>query len=697
MEYISLREELDEIRVVTILPATADGLVHCTIKAVSLLDRIENDQSEQQHGTSTVQTTEVADRSQYRFRWGDYACLSYTWGDPTRTVEIVANGCQILVTVNLEACLRAMQKQSMFDSGFKVWIDAICINQADSAERGVQVNKMRELYSEAWSVVIWLGEESEDSEKAIKLLETLSRLSDHWEKDGHKSFGLSEKVERLRLALKNDPEYLGKGSWVALREFLARPYWDRLWIIQEVLISSTKIILCGSLCIDWDTLCAGLGTIHRYFFNMKNELLEHDQRVCRKIYTEPWNTKNLHRVVKDLWRLGNELKKGGKDIYLSSQLLDGDLRLIFVRKPLDIHRLLEISKQSLASDARDKVYGLLAIIEPEFARKIKPSYDMNTGDVFNMAAKAHIETYNSLEILKEANPWGGSGSASWAPDWTWEGRNRFWMHTIPYKASGKTTASARFSEEEKVLTCRGIIIDTIDGLGPRRRGSSEGIAHASELWEFKTDTMVQPQLTAGPDIDTEKLKMDLCRALARDRSWEVPDNQSTWHLSILNMPADEGTALKAFSDRGAGWAFLASEKNYYHRWELWRKAHATFMICRHKLDDLFVDRIPHDALPHDYSAAYQAAKGSTQSQRLVVTEKGRVGWVPDNNASGAEDQVQRGDLFCVVFGCSTPIVMRKHLDGFLVLGEGYLQGMMEGEALQCVEDGDFCVQDLKIF
>jgi hypothetical protein len=300
----------------------------------------------------------------------------------------------------------------MFNSGFKVWIDAICINQADSAERGLQLNKMRELYSEALSVVIWLGEESEDSEKAINLLETLSRLSDHWEKDGHKSFGLSDKVEKLRLALKNDPEYLGKGSWVALREFLARPCWDRLWIIQEVLISSTKTILCGSLCIDWDTLCTGLGTIRRHFFVMKNELLVHDQRVCRKIYTEPWNTKNLHRVVKDLWRLGNELKKYGKDVYLSSQRLDDDLRRIFQRKPLDIHRLLEISKQSLASDARDKVYGLLAIIEPKFAMKIKPSCDINTGEVFNMAAKAHIGTYNSLEILREANPWGGSGSAS---------------------------------------------------------------------------------------------------------------------------------------------------------------------------------------------------------------------------------------------------------------------------------------------
>jgi hypothetical protein len=41
--------------------------------------------------------------------------------------------------------------------------------------------------------------------------------------------------------------------------------------------------------------------------------------------------------------------------------------------------------------------------------------------------------------------------------------------------------------------------------------------------------------------------------------------------------------------------------------------------------------------------------------------------------------------------------MRKHSDGFIVLGEGYLQGMIEGEALKMVEFRELCVQDLKVF
>ena len=442
---------------------------------------------------------------------------------------------------------------------------------------------------------------------------------------------------------------------MALRELLARSYWDRLWIIQEVIISSTKTVLCGNRSIEWDTLCSGLGTIHKDLFVMKNELLEHDQKVCAKIYSEPWSTKNLHRVVKDLWLLGEEFKKEKQAVYLASKRVDTNRRRIFQRKPLDIHRLLEISKQSLASDARDKFYGLLAIVEPEFARKIKPSYGLNTGAVFNMVAKTHIQTYQSLEILREGNPWGRCGSASWAPDWTWEGRHRFWMHAIPYRASGDTAANAQFSDEDKVLSCRGVIVDMIDGLGPRRRDAREAIKHAATLWELKADRMVQPQATPDIEIDIDQLRSDLCRALTRDRSWEVPNNASTRHLSVLNLPADEDTALIAFSNRGDRWEFLASERNYYQRSSLWRTANANFMICGHRLDEFFTDQILSDGLHDDHSAGYNAAKGSTQGQRLVMTEKGRLGWVPDNNAGAAEDQVRKGELFCVVFGCSTPM------------------------------------------
>ena len=260
---------------------------------------------------------------------------------------------------------------------------------------------------------------------------------------------------------------------------------------------------------------------------------------------------------------------------------------------------------------------------------------------------------------------------------------------IPYKASGTTATIARFSDEDRILTCRGVIIDKIDGLGPRHRDSAAP-------WDFKMDTIVQPRATSRQNLGIDQVRSNLCCALTRERSWEVPENESAWHLTILNLPADVDTAMKEFSELRSGWEFLASERDYYKRWSSWRKAHAEFKISGRRLDEYFTDQIPSNALHNDYSAAYTAAKGSSQAQRLVVTEKGRIGWVPDNNVGGDEDQVQSGDLFCILFGCSTPIVMRYHGDGFIVLGEGFLQGMMEGEALHRVECGDHHVQDFKI-
>ncbi|KAH9217880.1 heterokaryon incompatibility protein-domain-containing protein, partial [Leptodontidium sp. 2 PMI_412] len=566
--------------------------------------------------------------------------------------------------------LQAMQKLSMFRAGFKVWIDAISINQRDIVERGLQVAKMRELYTVAWSVVIWLGEESEDSGKAIKLLDTLSRYFDHGKQHRDYIPNLDLEIEVLRSSLRSDPEFLGRGAWVALREFLARPYWNRLWIIQEVVISASKTVLCGNQAIDWDTLCCGLGTIHNVLFVMKNELLEHDQKVCGKVYSTPWNTKNFHRVMKDLW------------------LLDNNPQNTFRGNPWDIQRLLVISKQSLASDARDKFYGLLALMEPAFARKIKISYGIDAGAVFNMVAMAHILTYKSLEILREANPWGGNNSATWAPDWTWNGMNRSMMHPMPYNTSGTAIAKPRFSGQDKILTCRGVIIDKIDGLGPRHRLASEDMENAAAVWTFIPGTMVQAQAPPSNEINFSQLRSDLCHALTRDRAWEAPANESTWHLTVLNLPADEDAALKAFAARGQGWEWLASQRSYYQRWSLWRRAHAEFMIYGQRLDDFFTGSVLLDGVHDDYRAAYNAARLSSQAERLVVTENGRIGWVPDNNAGGAEEQVQKGDLFCAIFGCSTPIVMRPHRDGFLVLGEGYLQGVMEGEALEMTEDGE---------
>lgn len=94
-----------------------------------------------------------------------YEALSYIWGDASQTVDIGLNGCVFPVTVNLEAALRALRKT---DESRILWVNAICINQADIKEQGEQVRIMWDIYKAADCVVAWLGPEEGDSAIAME-------------------------------------------------------------------------------------------------------------------------------------------------------------------------------------------------------------------------------------------------------------------------------------------------------------------------------------------------------------------------------------------------------------------------------------------------------------------------------------------------------------------------------------------------
>ncbi|KAF2242196.1 hypothetical protein BU26DRAFT_524389 [Trematosphaeria pertusa] len=107
---------------------------------------------------------------------GEYFALSYAWGDPTRTRPILLNGCSVEVTTNLEEFLRKMHatKQKLV-----LWVDALCINQKDMAERSSQVRIMKDIYSNAWMVFVWLGSSDEDTDRAFNFVEELAHVVRH--------------------------------------------------------------------------------------------------------------------------------------------------------------------------------------------------------------------------------------------------------------------------------------------------------------------------------------------------------------------------------------------------------------------------------------------------------------------------------------------------------------------------------------
>jgi hypothetical protein len=134
-----------------------------------------------------------------------FTALSYCWGDPQDLLPITVNSTTVFVTRNLESGLRELRSKGFRD----LWVDALCINQQDSHEKGHQILRMRDIYRHAVSTVAWLGpDEGGHSEKAFGALEHLSL----------KMLSSPQKAEAR-------VEYV-KPDWSDFQELVTLPYWQ---------------------------------------------------------------------------------------------------------------------------------------------------------------------------------------------------------------------------------------------------------------------------------------------------------------------------------------------------------------------------------------------------------------------------------------------------------------------------------------
>jgi hypothetical protein len=89
-----------------------------------------------------------------------------------------------------------------------LWIDAICINQEDNAEKGQQVQSMAKIYAKASRVIVWLGEAASDSNQALRVLRKAAE-------EQYANSAIGETNQRAILAL------------------LERPWFQRIWVRQQ--------------------------------------------------------------------------------------------------------------------------------------------------------------------------------------------------------------------------------------------------------------------------------------------------------------------------------------------------------------------------------------------------------------------------------------------------------------------------------
>jgi hypothetical protein len=162
-----------------------------------------------------------------------------------------------------------LEDKSKSSSGRIVWIDAICINQDDILERNVQVQMMGTVYEKAKCVLIWLGEDPSNDRAALKYFRELNELAKQARTPSPKASGeyvtgLSTdlttygenyeiNIEDLKqLSEEAKLERLNKVDWDAILKICYRSFWERLWVIQEVVLSQRRLVLYGNDILPWE-------------------------------------------------------------------------------------------------------------------------------------------------------------------------------------------------------------------------------------------------------------------------------------------------------------------------------------------------------------------------------------------------------------------------------------------------------------
>ena len=165
-----------------------------------------------------------------------YTCLSYRWGSSAHGHLIEVNGKTLEVRTNLWNFLDMARTRYDY---IPLWIDAICLDQSNIAERNHQVRQMGHIYNAAVEVLVWLGIGEPAHAHALECLE-------------HDSFFMN--ILESRDVAKVDPQTAA--SIYCFQESLTQlcedEYWGRVWIVQEILLAKQLQVVYGYTQISWE-------------------------------------------------------------------------------------------------------------------------------------------------------------------------------------------------------------------------------------------------------------------------------------------------------------------------------------------------------------------------------------------------------------------------------------------------------------
>lgn len=350
-----------------------------------------------------------------------YEAISYVWGDLSRSGTVYCDGRRLQVPQNLVDALRRFRRAA---KRRVLWADSICINQDNTAERESQVRKMGSVYEKAKRVLVWLGNE-----------------------EGFDFYDLFRFIERVASKIHNDPkdytirrlvnsaEY---SLWKSFRDFLCCPWFERVWVVQEIGFATDAILHHNAEILRWSDLVVMINSIIDYRMDI---IYEHDLSLFARV--SAINLSDFRGV-------------------------DQNQNLMFV--------VLASGQNRYCSDARDHVYAFMAhpafrttLSNPHSEFFLPISYEISPEDLFTSVTTkviqtSHAQPFHTLSFVShtERTLRDCDRIRSWSPQWN--------IHkSIPAPMSGpgwsffnaQAETGAGFCFREPFMTVRGLNFDSI--------------------------------------------------------------------------------------------------------------------------------------------------------------------------------------------------------------------------------------------
>ena len=312
-----------------------------------------------------------------------YEAISYVWGTSSERKEITCDGQHFRVTTGL---FDALQIFRQLDQPRTLWADAICINQKDTEERNHQVQLMRMIYSKAAKVLIWLGHEDPNTVRSG--LDAVCRIVNEVFSEAERDGALADYIWSDQGPRFFNPNILPKPAETeemkSLGQLFACTWFTRLWVIQEVVLSSVAVIYWSNAIIDfrWLGLLADhLGT----------------------------------PAISSVFRLHNQFdsQMGRTNCYFIQRLQDSSLKRSF-------YRLMMATENFDVSDPRDRIFGLLGLHTNDGNLFLEPNYNFSLSEIWEDVTTKMLFDQQEVKVFSRVkhSPFVPDDRTSWMPDWT---------------------------------------------------------------------------------------------------------------------------------------------------------------------------------------------------------------------------------------------------------------------------------------